>query len=524
MRASQAIRVADLPRMHGDPCTMIILGAGGDLTRRKLVPALYQLAKDGLLDEQFSVLGVAREPSDAETFRATMRAALDVSDEVHGVDDAVWARLERRMWYLAGDFTTMATYDAIGQRLASIEGKLEVSNRLFYLAVPPSVFEPIITHLSGSGLAPRISDVSVRPWVRVVIEKPFGRSLATAQALNTVVQGALAECQTYRIDHYLGKETVQNLLVFRFANSIFEPVWNRQNIASVQITAAETVGVERRGKYYEEAGVVRDMFQNHLLQLLTLTAMEPPVKMSADAVRDEKVKVLHAVRWFTPETAAKWAVRAQYAPGVLDGERAVPGYREEPDVSPASNTPTYAAMRLQVDNWRWKGVPFYLRSGKRLAGRVSEIAIEFRQPPILMFGSHMREGIEPNVLVLRVQPNDGMSLRFEVKVPGTARALTPTIEVSTVDMDFTYADAFGEFSGPAYGTLLLDVMIGDATLFTRSDEVESAWKVTDPLIDYWEKNPPAAMPTYAAGSWGPACADELLRSEGFRWRMPGSSA
>src|SRR5205085_2740215 len=333
------------------------------------------------------------------------------------------------------------------------------------------------------------------------------------------VLGLFAEHQTYRIDHYLGKESVQNVLVLRFANSIFEPLWNRQWIHHVQITAGETVGVERRGKYYEEAGIVRDMFQNHLLQLLALTAMEAPAQMSAGCVRDEKVKVLRSIRWLTPRSIPENAVRAQYGAGEVNG-RVLPAYRDEPDVSPDSVTPTYAAVRLYVDNWRWNGVPFYLRSGKRLGKRVSEIAVQFRSPPHLMFGHHADSGLRPNVLVMRVQPNEGVSLNFEVKVPGAAVALTSNIEISAVDMDFDYAEAFGEVAAPAYETLLLDVMIGEATLFTRSDEVEAAWRVIDPLIQYWEANKPKRMPGYAAGSWGPREADELIEEDGVEWREP----
>jgi glucose-6-phosphate 1-dehydrogenase len=353
----------------------------------------------------------------------------------------------------------------------------------------------------------------------VVVEKPFGRSLATARALNALVLEVLAEHQVFRIDHYLGKETVQNILVLRFANSIFEPLWNRQNIAHVQITVAETVGVGTRGKYYEESGVIRDMFQNHLLQLLTLTAMEPPVTMNADAVRDEKVKVLRSVRWLTRETTPTSVVAGQYGPGVVEGKQ-VSGFLEEAGVAEASKTPTFAAMRLYVDNWRWKGVPFYLRSGKRLTRRVSEIAIQFRDPPHLMFGHDTRARMESNVLAMRVQPNEGVSLRFQVKIPGAACALNPDVQVTPVDMDFAYSDVFGEAVAPAYETLLLDIMVGDATLFTRSDEVEAAWQVTDPILEYWEQNPPTRLPTYPAGSWGPYEAFGLLAGDGFRWREP----
>jgi glucose-6-phosphate 1-dehydrogenase len=354
----------------------------------------------------------------------------------------------------------------------------------------------------------------------VVVEKPFGHSLETAQALNALVLSLFAEHQLYRIDHYLGKETVQNVLVFRFANSIFEPLWNRAHISHVQITAAEEVGVELRGKYYEEAGVVRDMFQNHLLQLLALTAMEPPPSMTANAVRNEKVKVLKSIRWLTPETIPSSAVRAQYAPGVIKSKQVI-GYRSEPDVAKDSLTPTFAAARFYVDNWRWQGVPFYLRSGKRLGKRVSEIAVQFHEPPHLMFGrADGQAPLQPNTLVMRVQPNEGISLSFEVKVPGAAVAMTQHVEVAPVEMDFTYAEAFGETAAPAYETLLLDVMIGEMTLFLRSDEVEAAWKIIDPLVCYWEEHPSAPMASYPAGSWGPAEADELIKADGATWREP----
>ena len=520
-RPSGAHRAIPSPD-RADPCTVVIFGAAGDLTRRKLLPALYQLAREDLLANDFRVLGVSRETIGDDGFRSLMRTAVGQSDEIEGgVNDDSWNALSTKLHYVAGDLTAPATYEAVRLKLEELERGLppERANRLFYLAVPPSVFEASVRALSASGLAPKTVDAEARPWVRVVIEKPFGRSLATAQELNALVLDALAEHQVYRIDHYLGKETVQNILVLRFANSIFEPLWNRQSIASVQITAAETVGVGTRGRYYEEAGVIRDMFQNHLLQLLTLTAMEPPVNMGADAVRDEKVKVLRSVRWLTPDTIPMEAVRAQYVAGRMDGET-VPGFLQEANVNPESLTPTFAALRLHVDNWRWKGVPFYLRSGKRLPKRVSEIAIEFRAPPLLMFGHGTRAQASANVLVMRVQPNESISLRFEVKIPGAACALDPTIQVTPVDMDFTYADAFGAAVSPAYETLLLDAMIGDATLFTRSDEVEAAWRVTDPLLEYWEKHPPTRMPLYAAGTWGPPDADALLESDGFRWREP----
>ena len=509
-------------RDRADPCTMVIFGAMGDLTKRKLMPALYELMKEGLVDEEFAVLGVGREACDNdEAFRSRMREAIQQSDEVHGFDQALWNSLCERLHYTCVELTDAREYAKVGARLADIESTRapEDRNRLFYLAVPPSVFEPIVRNLSTTGLAPRSKEPGERPWVRVVVEKPFGRDLETATTLNQLVLSLFAEHQVFRIDHYLGKETVQNVLVLRFANSIFEPLWNRQWIHHVQITASEDVGVEARGRYYEEAGVVRDMFQNHLLQLLALTAMEPPYTMSAGAVRDEKVKVLKSVRWLDPERIPRSAVRAQYRAGPVNG-KLVSGYIEEKDVDPSSTTPTYAALRLNVDNWRWNGVPFYLRSGKRMKKRVSEIAVTFRSPPHLMFGNQTRGVLQPNTLVMRVQPDEGVNLNFEVKVPGAAVALTSEVEVAPVDMDFTYDEVFGETSAPAYETLLLDIMIGEATLFTRSDEVEAAWRVIDPLIHYWEENPPDQMPTYAAGTWGPREADELIARDKIRWREP----
>ncbi|MFL5582523.1 MAG: glucose-6-phosphate dehydrogenase, partial [Gemmatimonadaceae bacterium] len=444
------------------------------------------------------------------------------ADEVKGFDEDVWGRLREKVFYAAsGDLTKPESYDGVKAKLEAIERDRppEHRNRMFYLSVPPSIFEPIVRGLSGCGLAPKTPSKAARPWTRVVIEKPFGRSLETARELNALVLEHFGEHQVYRIDHYLGKETVQNLLVLRFANSIFEPLWNRQWVSHVQITAAETVGVEGRGKYYEESGVLRDMFQNHLLQLLTLTAMEPPATMSADAVRDEKVKVLKSVRWFTPESIPQNAVFAQYERGAV-GDKVVPGYREEPNVAPRSTTPTYAAVRLFVDNWRWKGIPFYLRSGKRLAKRVSEVAVQFHRPPHLMFGRHVGGDLEANVLVMRVQPNEGVHLRFEAKVPGAAVALTSEMEMTPVEMDFAYHEAFGDSTSPAYQTLLLDVMIGEATLFTRSDEVEAQWRVVEPLITAYEKSPPRQVSTYAAGTWGPADSEVFIARDGFRWRTP----
>jgi glucose-6-phosphate 1-dehydrogenase len=486
------------------PCTMVILGAGGDLTRRKLIPSLLHLQGDGLLHERTRIIGVGRTPMTAEAFQEDLRKMLEP-------DAGLWKKFAPRLSWIAGDLAMPSTYQEIKETLEVIEtGEPLDLGRLFYLAVPPSLYTTAICGLAQSGAAPWQDDPKDPRWARVIIEKPFGRSLETARALNRTIGDVLAEHQVYRIDHYLGKETVQNLMVFRFANSIFEPVWNRYHIHHVQITVAETLGVEHRAGYYEEAGVVRDMFQNHLLQLLALTAMEPPVSAKADAVRDEKVKVLRAVRLIPPEEIAAYAVRGQYDAGTIYG-KPVPGYRAEPGVAPGSRTPTYAAARMMIDNWRWQGVPFFLRSGKRLARRDTEIAIHFRAPPHRMFPVQAGGLSEPNVLVIQVQPEEALSLSFEIKVPGAGMRRTG------VRMDFNYQEAFGRLDHDAYETLLLDCMSGDPGLFIRADATEAAWKVVDPLIAAWD-NDPGNVPLYRAGSWGPREAEALLSPAGAVWR------
>jgi glucose-6-phosphate 1-dehydrogenase len=519
-RASLAIAIPEAARApapalrKAEPCTLIIFGAG-DLLHRKLMPALFHLQSDGLLPDDSVVLAVGRGRLDDDSFRTEVRSALKTFGSGGGaLDHAAWDRFATHLYYLPAELDDPTSYTALRQRLATLDATLPGgSGHLFYLAIPPSLYAQVINLLGESGIAPRVPDPTQRPWVRIIIEKPFGQSLESAHALNACVRRAFAEHQVYRIDHYLGKETVQNLLVFRFANSIFEPVWNRQHVHHVQITAAESVGVEHRGKYYEEAGVVRDMFQNHLLQLLTLMAMEPPVTFSADAVRDEKVKVLRAIRPITPAVMHDYSVRGQYGPGSINGTP-VPGYRQEPDVAPDSATPTYCAIRCMIDNWRWHDVPFYLRSAKRMPRRVSEIAIQFRKPPHVMFPLQEDQIVEPNTLVIRVQPREGVALRFEVKVPGVE------VQMGSVDMDFSYAEAFGELEHDAYETLLLDCMLGEATLFTRSDEVEAAWAVVDPIIAFWANKRPDHFPNYPAGSWGPTVADEFIAREGAKWREP----
>ena len=495
-----------------DSCTLVIFGASGDLTRRKLVPALWSMFQSRVLPEPFAVVGVGRSEMSNEHFRARMREAIADFARVQPPSQKVWDRFAQALFYYSGDPADAALYDGLGRYIAKVEQERGTgSNRLFYLATPPSIYPSVVTRLGAAGLN-RPPDGN-SGWVRIIIEKPFGRDLASSHALNQVVTSVFAEEQVYRIDHYLGKETVQNILVFRWANGIFEPLWNRNHVDHVQITVGESIGVENRGAYYEEAGALRDMIQNHILQLLCLVAMEPPVTFDADPVRDEKTKVMHAIRPIPADEVDRLAVRGQYGPGFVGGQRVV-GYREEKGVSAQSITETYAALRLEVDNWRWAGVPFYLRTGKRLAKRASEIAVQFKRTPHLVFRRNPEILVEPNLLILRIQPDEGMSLTFGAKLPG------PDLRIRPVEMDFDYGRAFGGEPPEAYERLLLDAMKGDATLYARGEWVDLAWELLTPVLDTWAVGDPQMFPNYEAGGWGPAEADSLIERAGRSWRRP----
>jgi glucose-6-phosphate 1-dehydrogenase len=486
------------------PTTLVIFGASGDLTRRKLLPAIYRLSRGQRLPARFSVIGVAREDIGDDAFREVFRKSLAEFADVKG-EDPVARSVAARMHYMGGDFKNPDTF----QRLKSKLEEIETGGALFYLAIPPVAYATVIEQLGAAGLS---RGTTVEQWRRVIVEKPFGTDLATARELNRIVHQHFDEEQVFRIDHYLGKETVQNLLVFRFANGMFEPIWNRRYIDHVQITAAETVGVEQRATYYEGAGALRDMVQNHLMQLLALVAMEPPIGFNAESVRDRKLDALLAAQPLVDESdATPNVVRAQYGPGWVAGHE-VPAYRAEPGVSPTSTTETYVALRIQLDSWRWAGVPFYLRTGKRLPKRTTEIAIQLRRPPLEIFKRVTPTSVAPNLLIVNVQPDEGISVRFEAKLPATRMQLAPVM------MNFRYGAAFGRPVPEAYETLLLDAMLGDPTLFARHDFVETSWSLITPVHEKWSRERLADAPLYEAGEWGPPEAAALMAHDNRRWR------
>jgi glucose-6-phosphate 1-dehydrogenase len=491
-----------------DPCTVILFGASGDLAKRKVIPAMYDLAQHDSLGERYTIVGFARTPMTDESFRTTIGEAAKTISEVGPIDPAKWKDFSSNLYYSAGEYGNPDSYTQLAKRLAELDAEKKLGgNRLFYLSTPPEVYPDIVEQLGRAGLA---RPTNPNSWVRIIIEKPFGRDLASARELNKIVLNVFEEKQVYRIDHYLGKDTVQNLLVLRFGNGIFEPLWNRNYVDHVQITAAETLGVERRGGFYETAGALRDMIQSHVLQLTSLVSVEPPASFDATAVRNEKIKILQSIRPYNLEMVAQSVVRGQYAPGSLEGKK-LAGYRDEMGVNPKSRTETFVAMTVLIDNWRWAGVPIYLRTGKRLAKRTTEIMIQFRCAPHIVFRDR---DIEPNRLVLNIQPDEGISVSFGAKRPGTE------MSIGNVTMNFSYREGFGGTSRSAYATLVNDCLRGDATLFDRGDSVEAAWSLVDPILDVWSAARTATVPMYAAGTWGPKESDQLLERDGRQWYNP----
>ncbi|MFQ6104348.1 MAG: glucose-6-phosphate dehydrogenase [Candidatus Glassbacteria bacterium] len=485
---------------------MVIFGASGDLTKRKLVPALYNLARSDLLSDRFAVVGIARSKMSSEEFR--QKLSRDIREfGSHPVDPDLWDPLVHRFYYMSGNVRQDETYVRLRELLSDIDKRHQTGgNYFFYLATAPDFFSDIIHRVGSAGLAREENG----HWRRVIIEKPFGRDLKSARALNRGIRRILHEDQIYRIDHYLGKETVQNILVFRFANGIFEPTWNRRYIDHIQITVAEDIGVGQRGGYYEGAGALRDMVPNHIFQLITLMAMEPPISFEADAVRDEQVKILRAIQIHSPEDVSRCIVRGQYGEGKV-GDEKVPAYRSEPHVAPDSVTETFVALKMNIDNWRWADVPFYVRTGKRLPRRVTELGIQFKRVPFVLFRQTPVEHLKPNRLVIRIQPDEGISLSFGAKIPG------PVVRLGTVDMDFRYKDYFGSTPSTGYERLLHDCMMGDATLFQREDMVEASWSVVAPILEACGQIKPPKFPNYPAGTWGPPEADELMAKDGRGW-------
>ncbi len=491
-----------------DPCTIVFFGASGDLTKRMLMPAMYNLRLGDILPTSFGIIGFSRSEKSHYDFREEMKESIDTFSRTGPTKEPLWSDFANRLHYISGSFDDVESFKALKAQLDDNDEKLGTQgNRLYYLSTPPSVFPKIVQQLAAAGLGPK---EQTKGWSRIIVEKPFGTDIDSARALQTEVTKVFKEKQVYRIDHYLGKEPVQDIMALRFANVMFEPIWNRRYIDNIQITAAETVGVEGRGGYYESAGALKDMIQNHVINLLALVAMEPPISPNADHIRDEKFKVLSALRPIKLDDVPRCTARGQYGPGLIEG-KPVPGYRDEASVAPQSTTETYACTKFLVDNWRWADVPFYLRSGKRLAHKHSEIAVTFRGLPHRIFGE-AGDSIESNTLVMKIQPDEGVSIRFNAKIPG------PKMHIRGVTMDFNYGTGFGVVSAPAYERLIGDAMRGDATLFTRWDAVEQAWQAVVPIMERWSETRSLDFPNYLAGSQGPQNADALLVADGREWR------